>query len=222
MAPLTDEQKERFLHLCSLGVDRVEAARATGEQASTYQIYALEDEEFRKRMKEALNECWRKRRVEHDRVVSQEIRDEFLHLVRSGKQPTEAAHAVGGYYWHFSRLCNVTNRTYDPEFHHAYMEAMNEGHPAFMDRIRDMQMKAAENGEYRAVRDMVIQYLPEGEKLSAKKIEVRDGDLEALRSAALAIDQSQLSNEEVNTLISLLEKAAKKPKPPLELVSGDG
>lgn len=223
MAPVTEEQKDRFLDLCAKGMDRIEAARAVGEQASTFQILSLDDEEFRNKMRKALYECWRKRRADYDADLTHETREEFLNLIREGKHPKEAARAVGGTYWMFARLCNVANRAYNPDFHRAYIAAHAEGHPAFQDRIRHLQINAAENGEYRAIRDMVIQYLPEGEKLSAKKIEVKDGDLEALKTAALQIDKSQLSNDEMNELIRLMEKATRKDQTPrLELVSGDG
>lgn len=220
MAPVTEKQKERFLDLCRKGMDRIEAARAVGEQASTFQILSLDDPEFRDQMKRALYECWRKRRIDYASELTHEVRQEFLELIRSGREPVEAAHAVGGYYWHFSRLCNVTGHYYDQDFHHAYLEAVNEGHGAFLDRIRSLIVRAAENGEYRAVRDLAIMHLPEGERLSSKKIEVRDGDLEALKQAALQIDRGSLTDDELAQLIRLHEKAAQPPQR-LELVSGD-
>jgi len=224
MAPVTEQQKERFLDLCRKGVDRIEAARAVGEQASTFQILSLDDAEFRNEMKAALHECWRLRRVEHDAQMTKEIRNEFLELIREGKHPKEAAQAVGGFYWQFARLCNVANRAYNPDFARAYREALAEGHPAFLDRIRHLQITAAENGEYRAIRDLVIMHLPEGEKLSSKKVEVRDGDLDALKAAALALDRSKVTDAEMELMISILEKATRGEEEPtkLELVSGDG
>lgn len=220
MAPLTEEQKQRFLDLVSKGMDRTEAARATGEQASTYQILSLDDPEFRNEMLKALTECWRKRRVDYVAEMTQEVRQEFLSLIREGKEPVEAAHAVGGYYWHFARLCNVVGRHYDADFHRAYDEALAEGRPAFHDRIRHLIIDAAENGEYRAMRDLAIMHLPEGERLSAKKIEVTGGDLEALKQAALQIDRSQLTDEELAEYIRLMEKASGQRR--LELISGNG
>lgn len=215
MATVTEEQKRRFIDLCRKGMDRTEAARAVGEQPSTFQILSLDDEGFREEMVGALRESWKKRRMEEARGLSKEVRAEFLELVGSGKLPVEAAQAVGGQYRHFSRLCNVASHYYDPEFHRLYIGALQEGHEPFQNRIRNLQINAAEAGEYRAIRDMVIQYLPEGEKLSAKKIEVRDGDLEALKQAALGIDRSQLTDEELAQYIRLAEKAAGNNRPEL-------
>lgn len=220
MAPVTEQQKERFLDLCRKGMDRIEAARAVGEQASTFQILSLDDPEFRDEMKRALYECWHKRRIDYAANTTHEVREEFLQLIRSGREPVEAAHAVGGFYNHFSRLCNVTGHYYDQDFHRAFMDAMKEGHGAFLDRIRSLIVKAAEDGEYRAIRDLAIMHLPEGDKLSSKRIEVKDADLEALKQAALQIDRSQLTDEELAEYIRLAEKASSKRR--LELVSGDG
>jgi hypothetical protein len=100
------------------------------------------------------------------------------------------------------------------------MDALEEGHPAFLDRIQDLQIRAAENGEYRAIRDLIIMYHPRGEKLAAKKIEVKDADRDALVQALLSIPRDQLSDEEVSLMIQIAEKAAGKPQ--LQLVPGDG
>lgn len=218
MPELVEPQIERFLDLVSKGMDLTEAAHAVGEIPSTFHILSLDDLNFRQQLISARVNGRRNRQSWKFVDPDNETLEEFLQLVRDGRSPSEAALMLDINFACFAKLMNHAKPTYRADFHQAYQEAAEEGRPAMQNRIRSLMWRAAENNEYRATRDLAIMYLPEGEKLSSKKVEVTSADQEALKQAALQIDRNKLDRDELNELIRLIEKGTGQAK--LELESG--
>lgn len=223
---LSDDQREEWLLLIERGMDRQEAAYAVGEIPSTFRKLALTDLAFRKRMIDALNHGKRQRKIEEARVLTKEEREEFLDLIRTGKRPLEAAKECDIYLRRlYKGAFNPVSPWYDREFHQQFKDAVAEWQPAFVERLQRLTITQAENGDYRALKDLNLVYDPDWRPLLTKRVEIGNAPGDAFRLAAMqALESSNLTLEEVEQWIALAEKASghKEDPPPLELVSGDG
>lgn len=73
----------------------------------------------------------------------------------------------------------------DAEFARALREAREVGYPVFQERIRGEIVRQAENGEYRATRDLAMIHLPEWVVLRDRRTEITGANGEAIKIMAM-------------------------------------
>lgn len=217
--PLSEAKKERWLELVAKGLDRKEASYAVDEMPGVFNLLAIDDREFRKRMIVALEEARKERLKKDGGPINPEVQEHFLHLIRNGYNRHEAAVELGLTATKFRALARRSE-----EFNEQYEEAIWDGKSVYLERLRAEALRQALNGEYRALKDQLLVHDPEFAPLLTKRVEIGNIDGESLKVAAIqSVNQSSLSLEEMDTLIALLEKAQAPPEPPppLQLVQGD-
>lgn len=234
MARVTDEQIERYLLLLRNGLKRAVAAQMVGEMPETFRILQYEDTDFRARMIEALEQGKIASRVDRASALSEERREHLLDLIRGGMTALEAGIELDIHIGGLNRgILNPLSVQYDREFHMQFKEAVETGRPNFVTRLRQMAITQAENGEYRALRDLLIVYDREfREAHAAKKLEV-SADQRSFRMALLEeIDRTKLTENDLALLEEILTRGqpddppdgvpALPPAGAFELIEGGG
>ena len=227
------EEKESFLALIRVGHDAATAARMVNPEltASMFRRLANEtavhydpdfaSEYLRARADGARDGFHRKSHSGQPRTttlaghvkaayLTSEMLDGFLEQVSMGVPLTQAVETLDPK-TSLTQLQRRANR--DGEFAQRYADAKEEGYPIFVQRLKDEAIRAAYNGDYRALRDQLLIHDKEFRKvLLAQKHEISGAGGEAIRLLAERalpdlptemihqlvehIEQKQLSNGE--------------------------
>lgn len=132
-----------------------------------------------------------------------EQREEFLRLLSEGQTKKEAGEAVGSTGTRFKFLAKR-----DPGFRQSYDLAVHEGEMVFTERLRTEYRRRALAGADKLIHNLALIHLEEFAPLVNKRIEIGNMDGNPFELAAKKyFDRDKLSDEELDTLIELLEKA---------------
>jgi hypothetical protein len=191
LSPLTDQQKQEFLQHIRDGDDRAQAAIKIGSTGTRLRKMLDNDQSasydpgFAADYQEALaardrDAYYRRKRGEHgepsdvtllgykkaSRLTPDEL-DRFLHLVRDGMPRDTAARQIGT---SLVQIRMLVDR--EPGFAAAYRDAITEGQPHLLERLRAKAYDLAMDGDYRALRDLLLVHDPEFEKLRTSRHEI--------------------------------------------------
>jgi hypothetical protein len=139
-------------------------------------------------------------------LTDQQI-DTYIEALREGKSLAEAADLGGSSQSQFRTRC-----TREPELKQRVEQAMEEGLPAYRDRLRSVRdWHIFEDKNYKAWRDTAMVVLPEYEVLRTTRFEhSHSGTIE------LEAKLAQYSTEELRAILAL-EEARAEEHPVLEL-----
>lgn len=144
--------------------------------------------------------------------ITDEQREEFLNLIREGWLRPRAAREVGSTGTKFRGLAKR-----DPDFKKAYDEAVEIGEPSWRENLREEYRRRAFLNSDKLLHNLALVTLPEFEPLLSTNLRIGNMNGEAFRLAAAEhLDMSKLSDEEIDELRGILEKAAKEDQQEIE------
>jgi hypothetical protein len=197
------EIRDKFLDGIRDGLDRSQAAQQVGLTGSVFRRLCGKEPEFLAEYEQAFADGAETRRQRKDGRANgrsrlwepaDEVKEEFLDLVRSGHTRSEAAAKVGttGVRWQ-------NYMRHDPEFRLLFEEALKEGEPEFQERLRsEYRRRAIDGGSDRLISNLGLAHLPELKPLLTKRMEIANAEGEALR--ILAGQAMQLTDDELKAL----------------------
>lgn len=145
--------------------------------------------------------------------ISPEMLEQFCEYVEAGVQASDAAQLLDPK----TTITQINRRAAkDEEFAAMYGEAKQKGYPAFQEGLRATIMRMADQGDYRAARDLAIIHLPEfRDAFLTKKTEIMGGTSNEIR---LLVQQvfPELSDGDLNMLIDNVEQKRIGPGEPDE------
>ena len=227
MPPLSPEEKQQFLDAIRSGKDRAAAAKAIGTTGTRVRAHMSEtsafyDADFHAAYLRAQHERQSNGHVEWDRnlhndplektaagytrarYLSDADLDLFLEKVALGNPRDICARLIG------TSLNQIDIRAArDEDFRERYEQALRDGHPNLLEKLRsEVFRQAFEEGNYQAVRDLLIVHDPDFEKLRTSKHEIGGGIVHTLQAAL-----PQLSPETREQMIRELEERQQKELP---------
>lgn len=135
--------------------------------------------------------------------LSPEMLDQFCEYVESGVPAADAAQLLEPK----TTITQINRRAAkDEEFAEMYAEAKQKGYPAFQEGLRATIIRMADQGDYRAARDLAIIHLPEfRESFLTKKTEIMGGTTNEIRVLVQQVFP-ELSDGEIERLIDTVEQ----------------
>jgi len=226
--PLTEAEKEQFLHNIRSGMDRGQAAKAIGKTGTMIGKLVREgcvryDHQFHLAYSQALKDRDHNAYLARERsaggappnvvtargytkarYITPEQIEQFLELVTGGEAPDLAAKEIG------TSLRQLETRMgQDPEFSANYKEALKVGYPMFQEALRGEYVRQAlKNGNQQALRDLAMVHLEEFDKLRTSKHEITGRNGAAIQFLTARLPD--LPPEIVQTLIDQLEDKKKR------------
>lgn len=135
--------------------------------------------------------------------LSPEMLDQFCEYVEAGVPAADAAQLLEPR----TSITQINRRAgKDETFAEAYAEARKAGYPAYQEGLRATIQRMADQGDYRAARDLAIIHLPEfRESFLTKKTEIMGGTTNEIR---LLVQQvfPELSDGDLDMLINTVEQ----------------
>lgn len=223
----TAKRQEQFLKHIRDGLDRAQAAQKIGttgtyirrminEASSSY------DPEFHKQYLAAIAERdpdgYQQRgpssAAEPSRTngngyvkgkyLTQEELDRYLEMISDGVPNGTAAGWIG------TNLGNINWRAeHDPEFNAKLREALTAGYPVFKDRLRNAAYEQAMDGNYNALRDLLMVHADEYDKLRTQRHE--HGGTGGGPIKVIAANLHMLPKELLTEVIAALEQGDEHP-----------
>lgn len=134
--------------------------------------------------------------------LTPEMLDQFLDYVENGVPAVDAARLLEPR----TTITQIKRRAgKDDAFNNAFAEAIKEGYPSFQEGLRATIQRMADNGDYRAARDLAIIHLPEfREAFLTKKTEIMGGTSNELKVLVQQVFP-ELSTADLDMLITTVE-----------------
>lgn len=135
--------------------------------------------------------------------ITDEMLDQFVEYVEAGVPSHDAALLLEPK----TSITQINRRAAkDEEFAQRYADAKHKGYPAFQEGLRATIARMAEQGDYRAARDLAIIHLPEfRDAFLTKKTEILGGTSNELRVLVSQVFP-ELPDAELNRLIQTVEQ----------------
>jgi len=135
--------------------------------------------------------------------ITPEMLEQFCEYIESGVPAHDAALLLEPK----TTITQINRRALkDDQFNEAYGEALKVGYPAFQEGLRSTIRRMADNGDYKAARDLAIIHLPEfREAFLTKKTEIMGGLTNELRVLVQQVFP-ELSDGDLEMLISTVEQ----------------
>lgn len=140
--------------------------------------------------------------------LTQEMLEQFCEYVEAGVAAQDAAELVEPK----TSITQINRRAAkDEQFAAMYGEAKKNGYPAFQEGLRATIQRMAENGDYRAARDLAIIHLPEfRESFLTKKTEILGGTSNELKILVQQVFP-ELTDKDLDMLITTVEQRHLEP-----------
>jgi hypothetical protein len=140
--------------------------------------------------------------------LTPEMLEQFCEYIEAGVPMKDAAELLEPK----TTLTQIHRRAQkDAEFAEQYGEAKKLGYPLFQEGLRATIQRMADSGDYRAARDLAIIHLPEfREAFLTKKTEILGGTSNELKILVQQVFP-ELSDNDLDMLISNVEKRQIKP-----------
>lgn len=135
--------------------------------------------------------------------LTPEMLEQFCEYVATGVPAPDAAQLIEPK----TTLTQINRRAAkDLEFADDYAKAKETGYPAFQEGLRSIIHRMAENGDYRAARDLAIIHLPEfREAFLTRKTEVMGGTTNEIRLLVQTVFP-ELPDADLDKLITTVEQ----------------
>lgn len=135
--------------------------------------------------------------------LTPEMLEQFCEYVENGVAAADAAQLLEPR----TTITQINRRAAkDEEFAALYADAKSNGYPAFQEGLRSTIQRMAENGDYRAARDLAIIHLPEfRESFLTRKTEIMGGLNNELKVLVQQVFP-ELSDKDLDMLISTVEQ----------------
>ena len=135
--------------------------------------------------------------------ITPEMLEQFCEYVEAGVPSADAAQLIEPK----TTITQINRRAAkDEAFAEQYADAKNVGYPAFQEGLRSTIQRMAENGDYRAARDLAIIHLPEfRESFLTKKTEIMGGTSNELRVLVQQVFP-ELSDGDLEMLINTVKQ----------------
>lgn len=135
--------------------------------------------------------------------LTEEMLDQFCEYIEGGVQAHDAALLLDPK----TTITQINRRAAkDETFANQYAEAKQTGYPAFQEGLRATIERMAQNGDYRAARDLAIIHLPEfRDAFLTRKTEIMGGTSNEIK---LLVQQvfPELSDNDLDMLIDTVEQ----------------
>ena len=147
--------------------------------------------------------------------ISEEMLEQFCEYLETGVPSVDAAQLLEPK----TTITQINRRAAkDETFAEMYAQAKKNGYPAFQEGLRSTIQRMAEQGDYRAARDLAIIHLPEfRESFLTKKTEILGGTSNELKVLVQQVFP-ELSDGELEKLITTVEA---RQIGPAEIIDAD-
>lgn len=140
------------------------------------------------------------------KYITDEMLDHFIEQISEGVPMKKAADSLEPK----TSLGQLNKRALqDKTFADRYAEAKTQGYPVFQEKVRGYIVAMAEEGDYRAAKDLALIHLPEFKQLMTTRHEISGPGGEALRVLA-----QQALPDLPDAVLEKLVKELEKAKPP--------
>lgn len=194
----TPEQRERVIELVTEGKLVGEACDEVGITVTAFKSYARRHPDFKARYSHARGKGSLVRMTRKVDLIMESHEEEFLDLIRLGKNRSEAAHEIG---FTGSQFRMHGNR--DPDFNSRYEDALQEGRHEIQDRLGKTLFQLVSDGNWPALKAALSAYHPDFQWMRSEKVTV-EGKVGI--EGIVGVLSQYLPGEKLDELISYVEK----------------